>query len=270
MSYLDEAGTVRVAAAARAFGSAQPFPHLVVDGVLRPEIASALASGFPPVDAQLWKHHLHRNAHKFACNRQEAMPALFRQVVAELNAPPFLRVLEEVTGIGPLLADPDLEGGGLHQIQAGGFLKVHADFNVHPRSRLHRRLNLLVYLNPVWDEAWDGNLELWAADLSGCRRSIAPVLNRAVLFSTTDLAFHGHPRPLRTPSGVTRKSLALYYYTQDRPAAERAPAHSTLYRHTAGEAPLAHLLRLAPRYLFSSTAPRQLFGSAVRRFRGRP
>jgi hypothetical protein len=126
-----------------------------------------------------------------------------------------------------------------------------------------------VYLNRDWEEAWDGNLELWEPDLSGCRRSIAPRLNRAVVFSTTDGALHGHPHPLRTPPGVTRKSLAVYYYTRERPATERVPAHSTLYRRTAGEAPLAHLLGLVPRYLLSPAGTRQLLLSAVRRLRGR-
>lgn len=235
MSYLDEAGTARVTAAARAYGSAEPFPHLVVDGLLRPEIASALASGFPPVDAQLWKHHLHRNAHKFACNRQEAMPALFRQVVAELNAPPFLRVLEEVTGIGPLLADPDLEGGGLHQIQAGGFLKVHADFNRHTRLDLERRLNAILYLNKDWHEDYGGHLQIWDNDMTRCEKKVLPVFNRLLVFATLDNANHGHPDPLTCPPDRARRSMALYYYTSDRPEHERQGEHTTVFRQRPGE-----------------------------------
>src|SRR5207245_9732609 len=128
----------------------------------------------------------------------------------------------------------DLGGGGLHQRSPDGYLKVHADFNYHPATRHHRRLNLLVYLNSGrldsgWPDPWDGNLELWDRSMSRCVKSIAPVLNRCVVFSTTDAAYHGHPRPLSCPSGMSRKSLALYYYTAARPTQETSEPHSTLY-----------------------------------------
>ena len=45
-----------------------------------------------------------------------------------------------------------------------------------------------------------------------------PLWNRAVVFSTTDESYHGHPDPLTSPAGVFRNSIALYYYTKDLPA----------------------------------------------------
>ena len=44
--------------------------------------------------------------------------------------------------------------------------------------------------------------------------------NKLVIFNTTDFSFHGHPEPLKCPDNVTRKSLALYYYTNGRPKNE--------------------------------------------------
>jgi hypothetical protein len=123
----------------------------------------------------------------------------------------------------------------------GGFLKVHADFNYHPTTRFHRRLNLLVYLNGDWQEGWNGNLELWDSRMSRCAKSVSPQLNRCVVFATTDTAYHGHPRPLCCPETVTRKSLALYYYTADRPT-QSTPAHSTLYRRTRTDSRMRQLL----------------------------
>jgi hypothetical protein len=43
--------------------------------------------------------------------------------------------------------------------------------------------------------------------------SIAPELNTVVVFSTDDTSFHGHPDPLVCPGGITRDSIALYYYS---------------------------------------------------------
>lgn len=156
----------------------------------------------------------------------------------------------------------------MHQIIPGGFLKVHADFNYHPTTSCHRRLNLLLYLNRDWSDSWDGNLEMWAQDVSRCVKSVTPILNRCVIFATTDYAYHGHPRPLRCPAGHTRKSLALYYYTVTRPTDEVTRPHSTLYKRTPQESMTAHQLRLVRRYLLSRTSVQMLRG-VVRRLRGR-
>ena len=124
----------------------------------------------------------------------------------------FVRFLGDVTGIDPIFADPELRGGGLHSSWRGGYLNVHTDFNFHPNEDTHRRLNLIVYLNEDWQEEWGGALELWNADVSKCEARFLPKFNRAVLFETSEISFHGHPTPLNCPEGVTRKSIAVYYY----------------------------------------------------------
>ncbi len=250
------------------YRQADPFPHIVIDGFLKDEVAGALEAQFPKVDHKLWKHHLHLHSHKFACNRVEAMPELFQAVLRELNSKDMLGYLEALTGIPDLIEDDELEGGGLHQIVPGGFLKVHADFNYHPSTGYHRRINLLVYLNRGWDESWDGNLELWSRDMSRRVKTIPPVLNRCVIFNTTDSAYHGHPRPLACPPGQSRKSLALYYYTVVRPPDETTRPHSTLYKRTPIESPALHRLRLMRRYLLSRSSI-QLLRAGLRRLRGR-
>jgi hypothetical protein len=159
-----------------------------------------------------------------------------RHLINELNSAVFLRFLEELTGIEALLPDPHLAGGGLHQIERGGFLNVHADFNRLNRVGLDRRLNLLLYLNEHWDDAWGGHLELWSRDMSRCVERIAPALGTCVIFSTLSDAFHGHPDPLECPPDRTRSSIALYYYSNGRPTSEAKPQHSTLWQRRPGEA----------------------------------
>src|SRR5262249_39051246 len=126
-------------------------------------------------------------------------------------------------------------GGGLHQIEKGGFLKIHADFNYHDKLKLYRRLNLLVYLNKDWSEDYGGHFELWDTEMTKCEQRVLPVFNRCVVFTTTDTSFHGNPVPLTCPEGRTRKSIALYYYTVENPNPERAAAHSTLFKARPGE-----------------------------------
>ncbi len=115
----------------------------------------------------------------------------------------------------------------------GGLLKIHADFNKHPVTQLDRRLNVLVYLNKDWEEAYGGHFELWDKNMEKAEVRILPIFNRMAVFSTTSYSYHGHPDPLTCPADRSRKSIALYYYTNGRPAEEIDPklgSHSTLFR----------------------------------------
>ncbi len=91
---------------------------------------------------------------------------------------------------------------------------------------------MLLYLNSNWDEAWGGDLELWDPEMKHCEKKFAPIFNRLAVFSTTDTSFLGHPDPLLCPPDVRRKSIALYYYTAERPADEvrRGRSVQTDYR----------------------------------------
>lgn len=157
----------------------------------------------------------HYNEDKCAIADITKMPDFFFDLIAELSSSTFLVELEKLTGIQSLLADPSLQGGGLHMTKRGGFLNIHADFTAHPIARnWRRRVNLLLYFNSQWDEEYEGHLELWSRDMSACRQRVAPVLNRCVIFNTDESSFHGVPTPLNCPATITRNSLALYYYTE--------------------------------------------------------
>jgi len=141
-----------------------------------------------------------------------------------------IHYLESITGIKGLLADGELLGGGLHKMDRGGHLAVHADFNIHINTGHHRRINALLYLNPNWESEWGGQLELWDGAMSRCWNKVEPILNRLVVFRITDDALHGHPDPMMSPEGISRYSLAFYYYTQDRPEDEKSPFHWALWQ----------------------------------------
>ena len=79
--------------------------------------------------------------------------------------------------------------------------------------KLDRRLNILIYLNHNWDENNGGQLELWNKEMKKCEKKILPVFNRMVIFSTTDFSYHGNPKKVQTLNNLSRKSIALYYYS---------------------------------------------------------
>ena len=218
------------------YRTADPFPHIVIDDFLPAPVIDLLLERLPapdPEKAQGGASYLQledgspAQSGKQWVSRELSVDVAFRRIYWELNAGPFVRFLQQLTGVPRLLPDPYLLGGGVHQTLPGGFLAVHADFNRHPQLHLARRLNVLIYLNQDWQQEWGGDLELWSTDMQNCEQRIAPVAGRCVIFNTTSTSFHGHPHPLACPEGETRKSIALYYYTRDD---EESSAHDTLWQ----------------------------------------
>jgi len=213
------------------YAAGDPFPHIVIDGLFDDAELDAVLRDFPSPEEMRWMRFDNPREKKLGFfYESSAISERIRRFLDAMNGFEMLLFLEALTGIEGLIPDPYFGGGGLHQIEPGGFLKVHADFNVHPKLKLDRRLNLLTYLNKEWREEYGGHLELWDAGLGGPRQRILPLFNRTVVFSTSDTSFHGHPHPLASPPGVTRKSVSLYYYTAGRPESERSAPHDTLFR----------------------------------------
>jgi hypothetical protein len=218
-----------------AYVSAEPFPHVVIDDFLPPEALRTVADSFPKRGELDWHVFDNPSQKKLAFEDERHIGTGALWMLYQLNSAGFMRFLERLTGIEGLIPDPYFVGGGLHQIERGGFLKIHADFNRHPRFNLDRRINLLLFLNEDWREEYGGHLELWNADVTRCVRRILPIFNRCVIFNTTDTSFHGHPEPLACPQERTRKSLALYYYSNGRPEDETSGTHGTLMKPRPGE-----------------------------------
>ena len=217
------------------YTGADPFPHIMLDGLFDDADLDRVLAEFPKPEETRWTRFDSPREKKLGYYHEHStISQAVRAFLDAMNGFEMLLFLEALTGIEGLIPDPYFGGGGLHQIEPGGFLKIHADFNVHPKLKLDRRLNMLIYLNRDWREEWGGHLELWNASMSECRQRVLPSFNRTVVFSTTDTSFHGHPHPLTSPPGATRKSVSLYYYTAGRPEEERSAPHDTIFREPGG------------------------------------
>ncbi len=234
--------------------NADPFPHIVIDNFLPPETLTPVLEEFSVERSGEWRNFQNAREVKLANNQDELMGPHIRHMLNQFNSGLACQFIEELTGIQGIIPDPYFWGGGQHQIEPGGFLKIHADFNKHPKLGLHRRINLLLYLNKDWDESYGGHLELWDLEMSRCVQRVLPIFNRCVIFTTTSTSWHGHPEPLSCPDGRARKSLALYYYTQDRPEEEIQGVHSTLFRERPGE-DLTQKSRLSARAIARKLIP---------------
>jgi Rps23 Pro-64 3,4-dihydroxylase Tpa1-like proline 4-hydroxylase len=223
----------RAAELAREFAAAQPFRHVVIDRFLSPEFCQELIEAFPPFEAGDARNESGELAGKSVIPDIARLGPAYDRFDRLMRDSEFLAFVSRITGIPDLLYDEDYIGGGTHENRDGQELDSHVDFNFHPRLGWHRRLNLIVFLNPRWDESWGGCLELLrepSSDTAESRKVVTPLANRAVIFETAESSWHGF-RVVRTPpgQGITRKSLAVYFYSRDRPAAEIAPPHGTFY-----------------------------------------
>lgn len=225
----------------RIYQTDQPFPHIVLDDFLEPEAASQVMEAFPAVKDEGWIHYVHVNEKKHGLNKMQLLPPYIQQLIKVLNSKASVDYISELTGIPGLLADESLEGGGLHQSQRNGFLNIHADFTVHPHKRnLRRRVNLLIYLNKDWEDSYNGHLELWTRDMKSCVQKISPIFNRCVIFNTDEDSYHGLPEPILCPEDMTRKSIALYYFTEETKPIKKA----TNYRARPGDGAKSILIYL--------------------------
>lgn len=223
------------------YKSAQPFPYIYFDDFFPERVIESVYRDFPQDHSSVWNARYNDEyQYKLACENPMLFPGSIWEILQECNSSVFVGFLEKLTGIQGLIPDPYYRGGGMHQILPGGFLKVHVDFNWHPRLKLERRVNVLIYLNKDWREEYGGYFELWNKDMTKSEVKILPIFNRIAIFSTSENSYHGHPDPLACPAGMSRKSLALYYYTS--PATEDqigASAHSTVFKGRPGE----HIVR---------------------------
>lgn len=215
-----------------AYSAASPFPHVVIEDFLPAAILERCLAEFPRQAAEAvetFDRDQERNKSQYS---PDDLPLWTRNLFYSFNSRPFIQVLQNITGIKGLIPDPYFLGAGFHEIGQGGHLSVHADFNHHKPMNLERRINLLIYLNKDWREEYGGSLELWSDGMKDCVQKLTPDFNRCVIFNTTSESWHGNPQPIDHPAGITRKSIALYYYTATWTGAKRD--HTTQFKVRPG------------------------------------
>jgi Rps23 Pro-64 3,4-dihydroxylase Tpa1-like proline 4-hydroxylase len=196
-----------------------PFPNIVIENFFDENYLNQVLSDFPDLSKiESSQKYSNKNEVKYANNDYLNFPDSMKSFFEFLNSDTYLNFLQKLTSVKEkLIADPQLSGGGLHEIKKGGVLKIHTDFSRHPSLKLDRRINVLIYLNKNWKDEYGGHLELWDKDMKECKKKILPTFNKMVIFSTNDFSNHGHPDPVVCPLNQSRKSIALYYFSEGRP-----------------------------------------------------
>jgi Rps23 Pro-64 3,4-dihydroxylase Tpa1-like proline 4-hydroxylase len=224
-----------------------PFYYQVIDNFFNQEQAKTISKEFPEYNSDIWYCYNNPLENKKTCNNWYQFGPETYKTLTMLNSKEFIKQLQKITGISKLYPDIGLHGGGLHIHGTGGKLNIHLDYSIHPKLKLQRKLNLIIYLEEDWNPEWGGNLELWSHNKEKNKPDkrfvkIDNVFNRAVLFDTTKNSWHGFPDPLTCPEGKYRKSLAVYYLTD--PPEGTDPRPRALYAPTKEQETNPEILKL--------------------------
>jgi hypothetical protein len=246
------------------FASARPFPHVVIDHFLSDAFCAEICRQFPPFSETAALNEDGRVGGKAVQEKVRGLGPAFGQMDDLVQSKDFLGLIGRITGIEHLRYDPWYFGGGTHENRQGQDLDPHIDFNYHPLTRQHRQLNLIIYLNPEWQDGWGGSLQLHRDPKLPPQAdeivTVTPLMNRCVIFETSERSWHGFRRIELPPDRkqLSRRSFAVYFYTDSRPAEQTADEHSTVYierhlperlvpGHTLDEADLQELRNLLTR-----------------------
>jgi hypothetical protein len=203
--------------------------NLIFDNFLPESIVASLSHETDRVSEENWKL-FQRNQTSFQeCVNLSILPE-FVKLLGELHSKLFLEWLGNITGIDRLLPDPYMIGGGYLRSGQGDCLLPHVDFNWNDHIRMYRCLTLLIYITPNWKSEWGGNLKFFDDDNNKVIQEVDYTYNRAVLWKDQYPNYHGYPEKINCPKGVYRKSLILFYYTNDTSTFNKNdPPHRSLY-----------------------------------------
>lgn len=198
------------------FREAQPFSHVVIDNFFNEEVADKLSEEFPDYNDPKINNHHSALEDKRTYNSWDRFPPCTYRAFMAFGREEFLGRLKSMVGHYDLHLDYGLNGGGWHMHTRGGNNNVHLDYNLHPKLKMQRKLNIIVYLTKDWKKEWGGGLELWSHDEEKnqplkCEKVVDNIYNRAIIFDTTQNSWHGLPNYINCPEGVVRKSIAAYY-----------------------------------------------------------
>ena len=225
----DQAGQHR-----EAFVHAAPFKHTSIDHFFEDAFADRLLAEFPLFDPNLAPNELGKVGFKAVNTNIREIGSAYKELYEMIGSPAFLGLMSRLTGIPDLMIDPKLHGGGTHDNQHGQDLDIHVDFNYDEAQQLHRRLNIIVYLNKEWKTEWGGAIEVHSNPWDHQNdhvQAFEPLFNRCVIFETNEHSWHGFPKIELPPDKrhLSRKSISIYLYTKTRPPEEITPMHATFY-----------------------------------------
>jgi Rps23 Pro-64 3,4-dihydroxylase Tpa1-like proline 4-hydroxylase len=206
------------------FYGRQPVPYFVIDNLLPPELAKAIAGAFPDVAGLALKKSLREL--KYVTAQMDRSQPILEETIFAFHDPKVVSLVADITGLTRLEPDRQLYAGGISIMSKGHFLNPHLD-NSHDKQRArYRALNLLYYASPEWDPGLGGSLELWPDGPTGTPVALPNLFNRLIVMATTRGSWHSVPK---IKASQPRYCVSNYYFSPDSPEEENY-FHVTSFR----------------------------------------
>ena len=169
----------------------EPFPYLIIDNFIRPEVLSDVVGSFPAI-----KKRGSFPPHAVACS------GLFATLMQEMQSDELRDLIGERLGMDLANRPPMITVRGRTSEKDG---EIHTDST----SKL---VTVLLYLNPGWASPV-GRLRLLYnnRDLVPYAAEISPEAGRCLIFKVTPNCWHGHE-----PFVGERRTIQLNYVSSDK------------------------------------------------------
>ena len=192
------------------FLNAQPFEHIVIENFLNESYADELYDLFP-TNFDNWHKYENPIEVKYAFDDINSLDEKMKNFFYFLSSDKLIDIFRQITHIKDLTFDEYLHGAGLHCHPRSGKLNIHLDYEKHPFTGKERRLNIIFFLTKDWNDEWNGQNELWDKEAKSCVVKTGIRFNKAIIFKTNNISWHGLPEKILCPENHFRKSLAFYY-----------------------------------------------------------
>ena len=188
--------------------------YLIIDDFLPESEALEISRVFP--DQNEMREMKSFREHKYTSKNFSSFDSRLLEVSMAFQDRVVIDLIEKITGIQNQFSDPSFYAGGLSSMSKGHFLDPHIDNSHEATRQAYRRLNLLYYVTPDWEDQYGGHLELWDEEAKK-PLVIHSYFNRLVLMETHALSWHS---VCKVKVDQARNCVSNYYFSKESPTGE--------------------------------------------------
>ena len=195
----------------------EPWPAWQFDGWWDSDLLAQAHAEAQQIPTHIWDQHDRQGREQIPWESfpwHQVNSEALKRVCDTLHSEDFKQMVSGLLQISPLRTEPGWPG--LARTGRNSPLGMHTDYGYTPISGW-RRVNVICYINPEWDESWGGDLQL-ASSPEGEITSVFPQFNRMVIFPVTRTTYHaysGHTCP-----NDYRWAAKTYYANPQEPTEE--------------------------------------------------
>ena len=185
----------------------------VLDDVLPPNITKSIYEEFPK-DLNQYKFKNTFREKKFTFAKVDQLPTkIISDTIDAFHLKSIIQEVTKITNIFDLDPDQSLYAGGISRMDKTCYLNPHVDNSHDAKKQKYRRLNLLFYVSPDFNNEDGGNFELWDKSVKK-NIKIPAKFNRLIVMETARNTWHSVDS---IKSNKRRCCLSNYYFSNSSP-----------------------------------------------------